>query len=111
MVALQVSADTEAHSTLVPTALELYNPMAYDGNVAYAPFCFLLSHCITTLENLTREAPTWSLRANLICKCSCELCGELKIFLKDPGKCVSRVKTSVVQLSDQVVVVEHTCLL
>ena len=74
-------------TTLVPAAIELHQCM-YEGT--HAPLYSLLSHCVTTLQHSTQEAPTWSNNSDL--KCSCELCAELTAFLKDPTRKVARMK-------------------
>ena len=66
-------------TTLVPAAIELHQCM---DEGSHAPLYSLLSHCVTTLQRSTQEAPTWSNNSDL--KCSCELCTMLAAFLKDP---------------------------
>ena len=77
-------------TTLVPAAIELHQCM-YEGT--NAPLYSLLSHCVITLQRITRKdvvgTPTWSNNSDLI-MCSCELCTILAAFLNDPARKVAR---------------------
>ena len=75
-------------NTLVPAAIELHQTMKENSSTALTS---LISQCVTTLEQLTQQAPTWSLQTTFNCRC--EFCTKLAAFLKDPQKLVTRFST------------------
>ena len=77
------------HNTLVPAAIELHQTMKENRSTALTS---LLSQCVTTLEQLTQQVPTWSMQANLTCRC--ELCTRLAASLRDPHRSVVRFRTN-----------------
>ena len=78
------------NKTLVPAAIEHEQSMKENCSCSTALSSFV-SQCVSALEQRTRQAPTWFVKAKL--KCNCELCTELAAFLKDPQKSVARYST------------------
>ena len=74
--------------TLVPAAIELHETMKENSTTALTS---LISQCVIILEQLTQQAPTWSIQTNLDCRC--DFCTKLAAFLKDPQKSVTRFHT------------------
>ena len=77
------------HNTLVPAAIELHQTMKENSTTALTS---LISQCVTTLEQHTQQAPTWSLQATF--KCRCEFCTKLLASLRDPHRSVARFRTN-----------------
>ena len=75
-------------NALVPAAIELHETMKENSTTALTS---LISQCVTTLEQHTQQAPTWSLQATF--KCRCEFCTKLAAFLKEPQKLVTHFST------------------
>lgn len=75
-------------NALVPAALELHESMKEGIN---APLLSLLSHCVSTLEKYSQQAPTWFVQVSLGCRC--ELCTQLAGFLKNTQKSITRFRT------------------
>ena len=61
-----------------------------------APFVFLVTHCMTSLERSTQDAvpkpQSWSQQVNV--GCSCSDCVQLQAFLNDPVKTQARFKVA-----------------
>ena len=75
--------------TLVPAAIELHETMKENSSTALTS---LISQCVTTLEQLTQQAPNWFVQ-NDFATCGCKLCTKLAEFLNDPRKKVARFLT------------------
>ena len=73
----------------VPAAIELHETMKENSSTALTS---LISQCVSTLEGFTRQGPTWSMQANLTCRC--ELCTRLAVALKDPHRSAVHFRTN-----------------
>ena len=75
--------------TLVPAAIELHQTMKENSSTALTS---LISQCVTTLEQHTKQAPNWFVHADFV-TCECKLCTNLAEFLNDPRKKMARYHT------------------
>ena len=75
--------------TLVPAAIELHQTMKENSSTALTS---LISQCVTTLEQHTKQAPNWFVQNDFV-TCECKLCSNLAEFLNDPRKKVARFLT------------------
>ena len=76
--------------TLVPAAIELHQTMKENSSTALTS---LISQCVTTLEQLTMQAPNWFVQNDSVA-CGCKLCTKLAEFLNDPQKKVAHFLTN-----------------